>query len=65
MLNSLPSEVLPTPACTSISPEKVLAKAQNPNVIVIVADDLGVDPLASYHSALATGEYVAQNFTES
>jgi len=32
----------------------VLAKAQPPNVIVIVADDLGVDPLAAYHDARRT-----------
>ncbi|MFK8057781.1 MAG: sulfatase-like hydrolase/transferase [Saprospiraceae bacterium] len=30
------------------------AQAQNPNVIVIVADDLGVDPLAAYHDAQRT-----------
>lgn len=32
----------------------VLAQAQTPNVLVIVADDLGVDPLAAYHSARRT-----------
>lgn len=32
----------------------VLAKAQTPNVIVIVADDLGVDPLNAYHNARRT-----------
>lgn len=30
------------------------AQAQSPNVIVIVADDLGVDPLAAYHDAQGT-----------
>jgi arylsulfatase A-like enzyme len=32
----------------------VLAKTQTPNVLVIVADDLGVDPLAAYHNARRT-----------